>query len=234
MAPENTLIAIRVGASLGFGGVEFDVKLAACGTPVLIHDDTVDRTTDQSGAVASFDAEQLHEMDAGSWFANEFTTEGVPSFESAAILCRHLGIWANIEIKPDPDNEYETGVVVAQLTAKLYGDASPAPLLSSFSESALEAAMEAAPQIPRALLVETIPKDWRAKLASLKCAALHCHHEALDANVIAELHDAGYGVAAYTVNETGRAITLFESNVDAIVTDELRDIRPDFLTIFGL
>lgn len=234
MAPENTLVAIRVAASMGFGGVEFDVKLAACGTPVLIHDDTVDRTTDHSGAVVTFDAQELKHMDAGSWFANEFATEGVPSFEAAAALCRHLGLWANVEIKPDADNEAETGSVVAQSTARFFGDASPAPLLSSFSEAALRAAMEAAPQLPRALLVETVPPNWQQKLETLKCVALHCDHEALNQDLIAELHNAGYGVLGYTVNETGRAITLFETQIDAIVTDELREIRPDFLSIYGL
>lgn len=229
IAPENTLVALRVAASMGFGGVEFDVKLARFGVPVLMHDDTLDRTTDATGPVVERDAAELRSLDAGNWFGNEFAGEHVPAFDAAATLCRNLGLWANVEIKPDRDNPDETGRIVAGLAARYWKDASPAPLLSSFSEAALAAARKEAPELPRALLVEEVPADWRARVEALGCRALHCQHEAVTRSLVEELHEAGLGVLAYTVNEPGRAYQLFEMGVDAVVTDELRDIRPDFL-----
>jgi len=229
VAPENTLIALRVAASMGFGGVEFDVKLAKFGVPVLMHDDTLDRTTDGAGPVVEHDAAELRSLDAGIWFGNEYAGEHVPTFEAAAALCRGLGLWTNIEIKPDRGNPDDTGRIVAGQAARYWKDASPAPLLSSFSEAALAAARLAAPDLPRALLVEDIPEDWRRRVEALACRALHCRHDVLTATIVSDLHAAGLGVAAYTVNEPGRAIALFEMGVDAVVTDELRDIRPDFL-----
>jgi glycerophosphoryl diester phosphodiesterase len=118
VAPENTLVALKVAASMGFGGVEFDVKLARYGVPVLMHDDTLDRTTDGTGRVVAHDAAELRSLDAGLWFANEFAGEHVPTFEAAAALCRSLGLWANVEIKPDEENPEETGRIVAGMAAR--------------------------------------------------------------------------------------------------------------------
>lgn len=233
VAPENTLVALRVAASMGFGGVEFDVKLAKYGVPVLMHDDTLDRTTDASGPVVHRDAAELRGLDAGIWFANEFAGEHVPTFEAAVALCRSLGLWANVEIKPDDDNPAETGRIVAGMAARLWKDASPAPLLSSFSEAALAEAREAAPALPRALLVDEVPPDWLERLRALDCRALHCRHDGVTPELVTAAHEANLGILAYTVNEPGRAYALFEMGIDAVITDELRDIRPDFLTSVG-
>jgi glycerophosphoryl diester phosphodiesterase len=229
VAPENTLVALRVAASMGFGGVEIDVKLARYGVPVLMHDDTLDRTTDGTGPVADRDGAELRSLDAGLWFGNEFVGERVPTFDAASALCKALGLWANIEIKPDRENPDDTGRIVAGLAAHLWKDASPAPLLSSFSEAALAAARREAPDLPRALLVEEIPADWRTRVEGLGCRALHCRHDSLTRPLVEALHEAGLGVLAYTVNDPGHAIALFDMGVDAIVTDELRDVRPDLL-----
>ncbi len=88
VAPENTLVGIRAAAGMGFAGVEIDVQLAACGTPVLMHDTTVDRTTDGYGNVAEFSADELRRLDAGVWFGNEYAGEHVPTLEAAVALCR--------------------------------------------------------------------------------------------------------------------------------------------------
>ncbi|MEO8039964.1 MAG: glycerophosphodiester phosphodiesterase [Betaproteobacteria bacterium] len=234
VAPENTLVALRLAASLGFGGVEFDVKLAKFGVPVLLHDDTLERTSTGAGPVVDRDAAELRAVDAGSWFGNEFAGEHIPTFETASTLSRSLGLWANIEIKPDAANPEDTGRIVALLAARFWKDASPAPLLSSFSEPALRAARTQAPELPRALLVDQVPHDWAERTRALECRALHCSQDAITPDLVAAVHGAGLGLLAYTVNETGRALTLFEMGVDAIVTDELRDIRPDFLATFGL
>jgi glycerophosphoryl diester phosphodiesterase len=234
VAPENTLVGVRAAAGMGFAGVEIDVQLAACGTPILMHDATVDRTTDGYGTTSDLTADELRRLDAGIWFGNEYAGEHVPTLESAVTLCRATGLWMNVELKVEGDLALETGDVVAREMHRLWGDTSPAPLLSSFSEEALAAALEAAPTLPRALLVERPPADWQARVADLKCRALGVDHRHLDAAFIAAAHAAGIAVAAYTVNDTGRAVTLFEWGLDAVITDELRDIRGDFLAVFGL
>lgn len=228
-APENTLVALRLAATMGFGGVEFDVKLAKFGVPMLIHDDTVDRTTDGAGPVAAYDAAELCALDAGLWFGNEFAGERIPTFDAATALCHSLRLWANIEIKPDRDNAAETGRLVAGMTARLWHNDSPAPLLSSFSEPALAAARGAEPALPLALLVAEPPSDWIERTRRLGCRALHCRQEYVTEQMVAAAHEAGLGILAYTVNDPQRAFALFGMGIDAIITDELGLVRPDQL-----
>ena len=137
LAPENTLGAIRHGASLGFRGVEFDVMLTGDSTPVLIHDETLERTTDGRGEVARLPYGAIEKFDAGRWLAERWRGERVPMFGEAARLCRELGLWANVEIKPAKGFEAQTGRAVAQMALDLWRGAALAPLLSSFAPEAL-------------------------------------------------------------------------------------------------
>jgi glycerophosphoryl diester phosphodiesterase len=228
LAPENTLAGLRLARNLGFLGVEFDVKLTEDGTPVLMHDDGLERTTDGSGLVAEASYEELADLDAGGWFGNEYIGEPVPSYAAASALCREAGLWANVEIKPSPGQERETGEAVARMTRLLWAGADLTPLLSSFSPLALEAAAVEAPELPRALLVTEVPANWHAQLTRLQCVALHVSHRHLDARLVKAAHEAGYGVLAYTVNDSELALDLLGWEVDALVTDQLDAITPNF------
>lgn len=229
-APENTLAAIRKGHALGFRAVEFDVMLAADAVPVLIHDETLERTTSGRGNVAETRAEALAALDAGSWFSPAFSGEAVPRFDAAARLCQSLGLWANVEIKPATGHDIDTGRRTATLAAAIWKDAPAmlAPLLSSFQAPALAAARAAAPHLARGLLFDAVPPDWRARLEALECVSLHCNQETLDERTTRAVRNAGYGLAVWTVNDPGIARRLFGWGVDAIFTDRLDLIGPDF------
>ena len=235
LAPENTLVALRLSASLGFAGVEVDAQLAACGNAFLLHDDTLERTTDGSGPAHARTLTQLRTLDAGGWFGNEFGGEHVPAMEAACALCRSLGQWMNVEIKvaagADPAR---TGATIAAERARRWADTTPPPLVSSFSEAALAAAARNAPSLPRGLLLDRPPEDWADRATALGCSSVHVAHEHVDAALVETAHARGLAVVAYTVNDPGRAFVLFDQGVDAIVTDELRDIRPDFLSLHSL
>ena len=221
LAPENTLAAIRKGKALGFGGVEFDVMLAAGAIPVLIHDETLERTTSGRGAVAQTPLVELEALDAGSWFSAAFSGEPVPSYADAVRLCLDLGIWANVEIKPAAGAERETGRIVAAMSAELWQGTRALPLLSSFSVAALEAARTAAPQFARGLLVGPVESGWLQTVGQLGCLSLHCDHSRLTAGQVSEVRSAGHALCCYTVNDPGRARELFSWGVDAIFTDRL-------------
>jgi glycerophosphoryl diester phosphodiesterase len=221
LAPENTLGAIRLGASMGFKGVEFDVMLAGDGTPVIIHDETVDRTTGAQGEVPKMNYQELACLDAGKG-------ERIPRYEDAVKLCRELGIWANVEIKPALGHERATGEAVARMTRDLWKGAPLAPLLSSFSPVALAAAQEAAPELPRGGLCDTLPADWRGILKQLGCRAVHCNYKSLNGKLAADIHDAGYAILLWTVNEPAEARRLLAVGADCLVTDALDRIGPDF------
>ena len=218
-APENTLAALRKGKSLGFAGVEFDVMLAADAVPVLIHDETLERTAGVAGMVSQTSSDRLAELDAGSWFGAGFAGEPIPGYADAVRLCRHLDLWANVEIKPASGFERDTGRVVAEASAALWQGASIGPLLSSFSVEALEAALEAAPQLARGLLMEHIAPGWRETAERLRCVSLHCDQRYLTRELAVEARAAGRALLCYTVNDLPRARELFAWGVDAIVTD---------------
>jgi glycerophosphoryl diester phosphodiesterase len=236
LAPENTIAALRCGLAYGFRAVEFDVMLAADGVPVVMHDPELGRTVAGSGNVNDHSAEQLARMDAGSWFGPAFAGEPVPDFASVVAYCREQRIWMNIEIKPAPGCETETGRVVASATRSLFADqleqgaGNPAvlPLLSSFSVEALAVARDVAPDLPRAWLVDQVPADWRAVLDELGAVALHTNQRFLTAELAGAIKQAGFGLFCYTVNVPERGRELLAWGVDAFCTDRIDLISPTF------
>ncbi|MCX7172155.1 MAG: glycerophosphodiester phosphodiesterase [Proteobacteria bacterium] len=222
LTPENTLAGLRLAARLGFRAVEFDVMLSADGVPVLIHDETLERTTDGSGRVAASSLVQLRHLDGGVRHHRAFAGEPLPTLEQALDVCRALDLAANIEIKPTPGQENQTAVAVARLAQAAVHQSPPsALLLSSFSEKALATAREVAAELPRALLVEEIPPDWQARLQRLDCIALNCAAKHLQLAQATEVVAAGFPLACYTVNQPEDAARLFAAGVAAIFTDRL-------------
>lgn len=218
LAPENTLAGLRVASGLGCRGAEFDAMLSRDGIPMLIHDETLERTTDGRGPVGALDAAQLARLDAGARHHPAFAGERMPTLADALALCAELGLWANVEIKPSAGREAETGAAVAGLLAARWRGAG---VVSSFSGVALTAARAAAPDLRYALLVEQIPPDWREQTAALGCTALHCATDA-DRAAIAEVAGGGLTVACYTANRRDAAERLFAAGAAAVFTD-----RPD-------
>lgn len=226
LAPENTLAGFRLAARLGFRAVEFDVMLSADGVPLLIHDETLERTTDGRGRVAGRPWAELAGLDAGVRCHRAWQGEGIPRLADALSVCAGLGLAVNVEIKPAAGHETETGRVVAEAVARSW-PAGVAALLSSFSEKALAAAREAAPGLPRALLVEDIPGDWAGRLAALGCQALHARAEGLSVERAAQVLAAGVPLAAYTVDSPHLARHCFGIGVAALFTDRLDILGPD-------
>ncbi|MHA6914131.1 glycerophosphodiester phosphodiesterase [Ralstonia pseudosolanacearum] len=226
LAPENTLAAFRHGAGFGYRMFEFDVKLSGDGVAVLLHDATLERTTSGRGRVDALSFGQIAQLDAGSWHSPAFAGEPVPTLAAVARYLRANGLLANIEIKPVPGTEWRTGAAVALDARTLWADAGVPPLLSSFSGAALAAAREAAPELPRALLLDTLPADWLDRLRALDCVALDANHRVLTPEVISAAHAAGFRVCCYTVNDVERASLLWGAGLDGLITDRVDCIEP--------
>ena len=177
---------------------------------------------------------ELVTLDAGSWFAPRFKGEPVPLYTQFAEACRDNGVWMNVELKPAPGFEAETGRVVATLTKAMFGlqiaavEPLAVPLFSSFSTVALEAAQLAAPDIPRALLVDDPAPDWPQQAEKLGVVAIHANHKKLTRPFARTVKDAGLGLFCYTVNDPIRARELLGWGVDALCTDRIDIIGADF------
>ena len=227
LAPENTLEAIDKGAQYGHTMIEFDVKLSQDGYPFLLHDDALERTSNGSGIAGGLRWDQLIRIDAGSWFSDEFAGAHLPLLSQVAERCQQHAMMANIEIKPTTGLESETGTAVA-LAARELWRGQTAPLLSSFSIEALEAAQQAALELPRGLLLDSWCDDWQALTTRLGCVSIHLNHKLLDEARVAALKAAGLHILVYTVNTRSRAAQLLQWGVDAICTDSIDLIGPDF------
>lgn len=209
---------------MGLDWVEFDVRLTADGVPVLLHDRTLDRTTNGRGAVDLLPLAALQGVDAGGWFGSEFAGEPIPTLEQALACLVELGLTPNIEIKAEPANGAEAGMQVAAMVADQWPRDVAQPLLSSFDADALAMAGQVAPAIARALIVGAVPVDWHARLARLGCGALHAADKPLTAPTAAAIVGAGVSLRVYTVNDAETAERLFGWRVESVFTD-----RPDRL-----
>lgn len=220
LAPENSLAGIRIAARLGCRGVEFDVMLSSDGVPMLMHDETLDRTTDLAGPVASRTALELLRADAGTRHHGAFGGEQVPTLHDTLHLCRLLGVWVNVEIKPSTGRDEETGARVAEMAAGFAG-----LVLSSFSLDALAAAARTAPHVPRALLMDHPREEMAEKARELGLVGLHAAAGMIDEAWMATARRTGLPVASYTVNDRATAGRLTSMGVTAVITD-----RPDLWT----
>ncbi|WP_226068150.1 glycerophosphodiester phosphodiesterase [Dickeya zeae] len=228
LAPENTLAAIDVGAQHGHKMIEFDAKLSQDGHIFLLHDDTLERTSNGWGVAGELPWDKLVGLDAGSWYSSQFNGERLPLLSEVAKRCEQYGMAANIEIKPTTGCDEQTGRVVALAARELWRNHPVAPLLSSFSVEALAAAQQAVPELPRGLLLDEWEDDWRNLTTRLGCVSIHLNHRLLDEARVRELKDAGLRILVYTVNQPDRARTLLQWGVDCICTDRIDLIGPQF------
>ncbi len=222
VAPPNTLAAFRRAAELGADGIELDVHLSADGVPVVIHDFTVDATTDGQGRVRDMPLAALKELDAGSRFDPAFAGERIPTLEEvfAEVGDRLL---INVELKSIPGNDYPglEEAVAAQIAR--HGLAERA-LVSSFNPLALRRMRRIAPHIPLGFLYETAPLSRVARLAAalipgLRPEAIHPWWGMVTAAAVRRAHARGQRVVVWTVDDETAMRRLIGWRVDAIITN---------------
>jgi len=201
--PENTLTAIRQ-ASQEADLIELDVRRCRSGDPVVIHDETVDRVTDDTGAVADISLATLQSMDVLG------TGEGVPSLE-AALRAVPSEVGLNLELK-------EEGLMEA--VAPLVTDVENEVVLSSFSTAALEEAREVAPDIDRALLVKSSAEAGIERAASLDCTALNPHWRLLDFALIERAHRSDLDVNVWTITDPEKTTQYDKMGVDGVIVND--------------
>jgi len=230
LAPENTLAAFRLGAACGWRMFECDAKLSRDGVPFLLHDATLERTTNGHGPAAACTWGELAQLDAGSWHARRWAGEALPTLAALVRWCAANHYLLNVELKPNPGQGYDTGRAVAQLLARLWPPALPAPLLSSFIPQALQGARDAAAHLPRALLLaaftDTPANTAAARAQELGCAALVLHYPLWNAALVAQAHAAGLRCLSYTVNDDCAAQRLCDLQTDGIITDRVDYFSP--------
>ena len=204
-APENTLASFREASRRGATWVEIDVKLTADGVPIVLHDPSLKRTTGVDRLVAETPRAEL--------------PADVPTFEQAIACFLELGLGCNVEIKPCEGREAETARVTVETLRRSWPAALPAPLLSSFKDAALKAAMETAPEFARALLLGELGDDWLARARAVGAAGINAGRRKLTAEGAVAIKRAGYALSVWTVNNPDEARALVGMGADCIITD---------------
>ncbi len=228
LAPENTLAAFRLGAQHGYRMFECDAKLSADGVLFLLHDDTLERTTNGQGLGGALPWAALSQLDAGGWHSRAHAGEPPATLEAVVRYCLANRFDLNIEIKPSPGLAHATGEAVGREALRLWDSAvSAPPLLSSFEPEALAGARQTAPALPRGLLLETLSDGWLDTALSLCCVAVICDHEHWSADAMARARQAGLRTLAYTVNEAAEVARLQAWGIDGIITDRVDLFAPD-------
>ncbi len=226
LAPENTLAAFRLGAAYGYRAFECDVKLSADDQPFLLHDATLERTTSSSGAAGVLPWAALSRTDAGSWHSRGYAGEPVPSLDLVARFVQANGYALNIEIKPTPGVEHHTGRVVGEHVKRMWEGQASWPVFSSFRPEALQGALETAPEVPRALLLDTLWTGWYEVTQALGCRAVVTNYTVMSHALLDQVHAAGMRALVYTVNDPAPAAWLLNLGIDGIITDAVDRLAP--------
>jgi len=226
LAPENTLASLRLGHERGYRMAEIDVKLSADGVAFLLHDATLDRTTNGKGRADASTWRELSQLDAGSWHSPRYAGEPLPTLAAVARFCLAHRLALNIEIKPTPGRERETGAAIAIDASVLWKDAPLPPVVSSFSPVTLSAARDAAADLPRAFLVDHYDDATIDVARALECIALDVKHTLLTPERVGAIKAAGLHLLAWTVNERASVDRLRALGVDTIITDAVDVIAP--------
>lgn len=224
-APENTLAAFQHGFDMGYRMFECDAKVSADGIVYLLHDATLDRTTNAQGMAHHYIWDEISQLDAGSWHSEWFAGAEIPTLEQVSQFCIERDCYLNIEIKPSPGFEARTGLLVAQKAMEYWKGQPVLPLLTSFKRDALQSAQMTVPDLPRGLLMHELSNDWHDAVQTLQCKAIACHYPIYTQSLIQECHNLGIRCMAYTVNDAIKAIELLEMGVDTIITDNMTFVR---------
>lgn len=221
-APENTLAAFRLALDEGFDWIETDVDILGDGTPVLIHDTSLERTTNRCGRYYDLSVGELEGIDAGGWFAPEFCGEPLPTLANLVDLMNETGLNANVEIKSNEEGAARTMQLIEAVAAELERlKPGREVIVSSFNHVLLAKFKEAAPQWDVACLYETVAlyDDWRSILELVGATYIHPEDSYLTERTVAAFKEAGFGINVWTVNQTARANQLFNWGVDGVISD---------------
>ena len=211
-APENTLAALELAVAQGAEMAEVDAQLSADGQVVLIHDETLDRTTSGSGTVASVSLELLRGLDAGAWFGEVWWGEKIPTLAEVldAVGTR---LTLNIELKGAAGPELEQAVV------RLVNGAGLADrcLLTSFDHARIDRLASADHRFQLGYIIGQ--EAWRAELLAAPVQVLSVERRQVDAALVAAAHEVGKEVHVWTVNEEEEMRAMIGLGVDAVITN---------------
>jgi glycerophosphoryl diester phosphodiesterase len=209
--PENTVAAFSAAVASGAEMCELDVQRTADGVLVIIHDETIDRTTDGSGRILGMTAAQLASCDAGSWRGPRFAGERIPTLQQVfELITSHCAL--NIELKADGIEEQVCATIRAF-------KAESSIIISSFDWKALANVRRIASEIQVGLLASRAPAKLLKAAVEMKAFAVHPRCDLISVEFCVEAHRHGLQIYTWTVDEPAIMRRLISAGVDGIMTN---------------
>ncbi|MDR6883325.1 glycerophosphodiester phosphodiesterase [Bacillus sp. 3255] len=215
-APENTLAAFRLGLEQGCDAIELDIHLSKDGEIIVIHDDTLNRTTDMQGRVNDLTLAEIKQADAGGWFHESFAGERVPTLEEVFDLVP-ANIMINVEIKHSYGRHTEPALVeLIRRKNRVHS-----VVISSFDHKSLLFMKLLEPDIRIGLLYDINPGQHSAMAGTVGAPvySLHPKHTRISREDVRAAIAQGLQVYPYTINDDKRMAELIELGVSGIITD---------------
>lgn len=219
VAPENTIAAFRAAAEQGARWVELDVALLADDTLVVIHDDSVDRTTSGKGSLGALTQADIAKLDAGTWFDARYAGEHLPTLAEVIKALGELGLSANVEIKQHKHHKSLDQLVRAVQADINRRAPSTQIMISSFDPDALRAMRALEPELEMAMLWGRPPEDWAEKLKAIPATTIHMHYKALSIGMLEETSKTGIKVRAWTCNNPVELVSFWGAGLTGVITD---------------
>jgi glycerophosphoryl diester phosphodiesterase len=217
IAPENTMAAFSAAVELGADGLELDIHLSRDGIPVVIHDESLERTTNGRGHVSDASLEQLQQLDAGGWFSPDFMGESLPTL--AEVLSVFSGkLRLNLELK-----EFSAGVAVLSLLRQ-HSDAEV--VISSFDYDLLKGLRSLAETLPLAVLFDDGNWQQAVRLANeISACAFHPADNLVCHRMVAACRKLALPVSVWTVDRAEQARSLVRMGVSGLFTNDPGALR---------
>ncbi|MDC3178101.1 glycerophosphodiester phosphodiesterase family protein [Pelagibacteraceae bacterium] len=231
LCPENTLVSIARAFEMGLSFVEIDVKISKDKLPILLHDDTLDRTTNGSGLVIDYDYENIKKLDAGNFFYKKNTNIFVPKLEDTLNLCINNNGNLNIELKPNKNYEKENTLQIYELTKNIH---QIDIFFSSFDIISILEISKLYPQSFRSFLLDDFKKyniDDLINLSinnDLKICGLNI--DLVSTDIIKKIKESNISITVYSDKNINlsNANDIFSLGVDSVFTDNPTDLLGKF------
>lgn len=215
-APENTMAAFELALDVGCDGLELDVHLTKDGEVIVVHDHTLERTSNGTGIVEKHTLAELQKLDAGSWFAPEFKGERLPSLREVCELVKDKELLFNVELKVAQGYEQLNQKVLELLNEY---DLHERTVISSFNHYALVHFKEISPQTRTGILYSAALFNPWEYAKSIGATALHPKHQTIIPEIVAGAHASGVMVNSWTVDEPEDIERMKLAKIDSIITN---------------
>lgn len=221
-APENTMVAFQKGVEMKADYIEIDVQMTKDGELVVIHDTTVDRTTNGTGKVGDLTLEEIRQLDAGSWFSEAYVGEAVPTFEEVLDEFRgKVGILIELkapELYPGVEEKMADALIERNMSKPNHNKI----IIQSFNHKSMETSKELLPNLAHGVLTggswADVTEEQLAQFATYADYFNPTMNIVTD-ELVRDVHEAGMDIYPYTSRSPEQALRLFDLNVDGIITD---------------